>query len=64
MRAEQFSNTGAVTHQPVDLERIRAAVVEILEAIGEDSQRDGLLRTPERVASMYAEVFAGLREDP
>ena len=64
MRAEQFSNTGAVTHQPVDLERIRAAVVEILEAIGEDSQRDGLLRTPERVANMYAEVFAGLREDP
>ncbi len=64
MRAEQFSNTGAVTHQPVDLERIRAAVVEILEAIGEDSQRDGLLRTPDRVAKMYAEVFAGLREDP
>lgn len=64
MRAEQFSNTGAVTHQPVDLERIRAAVVEILEAIGEDSQRDGLLRTPDRVANMYAEVFAGLREDP
>ena len=32
MRAEQFSNTGAVTHQPVDLERIRAAVVEILPA--------------------------------
>jgi GTP cyclohydrolase I len=64
VRAEQFSNTGAVTHQPVDLERIRAAVVEILEAIGEDSQRDGLLRTPDRVANMYAEVFAGLREDP
>ncbi|HAF68950.1 MAG TPA: GTP cyclohydrolase I FolE [Acidimicrobiaceae bacterium] len=53
-----------MTQQPVDVERIRAAVVEILEAIGEDSQRDGLLRTPERVANMYAEVFAGLREDP
>jgi GTP cyclohydrolase I len=61
---EEFSNTGAVTNRPVDLERIRAAVVEILEAIGEDPQRDGLLRTPERVAKMYAEVFAGLREDP
>ena len=60
----EFSNTGAVTDQPVDLDRIRAAVVEILEAIGEDSQRDGLLRTPDRVAKMYAEVFAGLREDP
>ena len=64
MSAERLSNTGAVTQQPVDVERIRAAVVEILEAIGEDSQRDGLLRTPERVANMYAEVFAGLREDP
>ncbi|MAR54183.1 MAG: GTP cyclohydrolase I FolE [Acidimicrobiaceae bacterium] len=53
-----------MTDQPVDLERIRAAVVEILEAIGEDSQRDGLKRTPERVAKMYAEVFAGLSEDP
>jgi len=61
---ERRINTGAVTQQPVDLERIRAAVVEILEAIGEDSQRDGLQRTPERVAKMYAEVFAGLREDP
>ena len=64
MLIKEFSNTGAVTDQPVDLERIRAAVVEILEAIGEDSQRDGLLRTPDRVAKMYAEVFAGLREDP
>ena len=64
MPLERISNTGAVTDQPVDLERIRAAVVEILEAIGEDSQRDGLKRTPERVAKMYAEVFAGLREDP
>jgi GTP cyclohydrolase I len=53
-----------VTNRPVDLERISAAVVEILEAIGEDPQRDGLLRTPDRVAKMYAEVFAGLQEDP
>ena len=64
MAIEEFSNTGAVTNRPVDLERISAAVVEILEAIGEDPQRDGLLRTPERVAKMYAEVFAGLQEDP
>ena len=61
---DEFSNNGAVTNRPVDLERISAAVVEILEAIGEDPQRDGLLRTPERVAKMYAEVFAGLQEDP
>ena len=64
MPSDEFSNTGAVTNGPIDLDRLRAAVVEILEAIGEDPQREGLLRTPERVANMYAEVFAGLREDP
>ena len=64
MGTEDFSNTGAVTNKPVDIERIEAAVAEILEALGEDPQRDGLLRTPARVAKMYAEVFAGLREDP
>ena len=64
MGTEDFSNTGAVTNKPVDIERIEAAVAEILEALGEDPQRDGLLRTPARVAKMYAEVFAGLREGP
>ena len=64
MGTEDFSNTGAVTNEPVDIEQIEAAVAEILEALGEDPQRDGLLRTPSRVAKMYAEVFAGLREDP
>ena len=49
---------------PVDLPRIAAAVKEILSAIGEDPDRDGLLDTPMRVARMYEEVFAGLREDP
>ena len=48
----------------VDVPRIEAAVREILAAIGEDPQRDGLLDTPGRVARMYAEVFAGLREEP
>lgn len=55
---------GAVTDREVDLPRIEAAVREILEAIGEDPGRDGLLATPRRVARMYAEVFSGLREDP
>ncbi|MEY4130289.1 MAG: cyclohydrolase FolE [Actinomycetota bacterium] len=50
--------------EPVDLPRIENAVREILVAIGEDPNRDGLLNTPSRVARMYAEVFAGLREDP
>lgn len=49
---------------PVDEERIRAAVTEILLAVGEDPDRDGLRDTPERVARMYAEIFSGLREDP
>ncbi|HET9690508.1 MAG TPA: GTP cyclohydrolase I FolE [Acidimicrobiales bacterium] len=49
---------------PVDLDRIARAVRDILEAIGEDPDRDGLLATPMRVARMYAEVFAGLAEDP
>ncbi|HEX2294954.1 MAG TPA: GTP cyclohydrolase I FolE [Actinomycetota bacterium] len=44
----------------VDRARIEAAVLEILEAIGEDTERDGLRHTPRRVADMYAEVFAGL----
>ncbi len=64
MGSQDVNKTGAVTDQPVDIERIEAAVAEILEALGEDPQRDGLLRTPARVAKMYAEVFAGLREDP
>jgi GTP cyclohydrolase IA len=48
----------------VDIPRIERAVREILVAIGEDPDRDGLLRTPNRVAEMYAEVFRGLHEDP
>jgi len=48
----------------IDVERIARAVREILEAVGEDPDRDGLVRTPERVAKMYGEVLAGLHEDP
>jgi GTP cyclohydrolase I len=48
----------------VDLVRIEHAVRDILEAIGEDPDRDGLLDTPARVAKMYAEIFSGLGEDP
>ena len=49
---------------PVDLDRIQRAVREILIAVGEDPDREGLLETPARVARMYAEVFAGLHADP
>jgi len=49
---------------PVDIARIEAAVHEILLAIGEDPERDGLVRTPNRVARMFAETMSGLGEDP
>ncbi len=48
----------------VDLPRIEKAVREILAAVGEDPDREGLLETPGRVARMYAEMFSGLRQDP
>jgi GTP cyclohydrolase I len=56
--------TGGPVEQAVDLARIEKAVREILIAIGEDPDRDGLQRTPARVARAYAELFAGLRVDP
>lgn len=52
------------TESRVDLERIRHAVREILIAVGEDPDREGLRDTPDRVARMYAEVFQGLHQDP
>ncbi|MFT4037905.1 MAG: GTP cyclohydrolase I, partial [Thermomicrobiales bacterium] len=48
----------------VDQARIAQAVREILYAVGEDPDREGLQRTPERVARAYTELFAGLWEDP
>jgi GTP cyclohydrolase I len=48
----------------IDRERIAAAVSEILEAIGEDPERQGLKETPRRLANMYAELFEGLYLDP
>ena len=48
----------------VDTERITKAVREILLAVGEDTEREGLKDTPERVARMYAELLAGMQQDP
>jgi GTP cyclohydrolase I len=48
----------------VDTERIEKAVREILLAVGEDVNREGLRRTPERVGRMYAELLGGMQEDP
>lgn len=63
------SDTIAMAKQPikkiqVDHARIEKAVREILFAVGEDPDREGLEETPARVARMYAEMFSGLREDP
>jgi GTP cyclohydrolase IA len=58
------SLTGRAVEEVVDIPRIEKAVREILIAVGEDPDRDGLVRTPARVARAYAELFAGLRVDP
>ena len=52
------------TETHIDQRRIEDAVREILIAVGEDPDREGLRRTPQRVARMYAELFAGLHQDP
>ena len=59
-RTDDRTDTGAVPPSPVDHPRIEAAVREILLAIGDDPDRDGLRDTPARVARMYAEVCGGL----
>jgi GTP cyclohydrolase I len=48
----------------VDLPKIERAVRDILSAVGENPDREGLLKTPNRVARAYAELMAGLKEDP
>ena len=53
-----------MTNPKFDRERAEAAVRELLIAVGEDPDREGLVETPARVARAYEEVFAGLREDP
>ena len=60
-RAARNGKDGPVT---VDHARIEAAVREILFAVGEDPDREGLQETPARVARMYAEIFSGIHHDP
>ncbi|GAA1867671.1 GTP cyclohydrolase I FolE [Paeniglutamicibacter psychrophenolicus] len=61
---DQLEDDNAQGAGGVDLVRIEKAVREILYAIGEDPDRDGLLETPKRVAKAYGEFFAGLHQDP
>ena len=58
------ASPSAAAPNPVDLPRLQRAVREILAAVGEDPDREGLLETPARVARMYAELFAGLHLTP
>ena len=53
-----------MTSKKIDIDKIEKAVKEILLAIGEDTDREGLRETPVRVARMYKELFSGMREDP
>jgi GTP cyclohydrolase I len=62
--SEADTNDVRPTTAPVDLERIANAVREILMAVGEDPDREGLIETPARVARMYAEMFQGLHQEP
>ncbi len=58
------TGAGTLAAPPFDAARAEAAVRELLIAVGEDPDREGLRATPERVARSYAEIFAGLRMDP
>src|SRR5687767_11956050 len=61
---ELDSGTPPTKPTPIDHGRIQRAVREILLAVGEDPDREGLRETPARVARMYAEMFSGLHDDP
>ncbi|MCI0641011.1 MAG: GTP cyclohydrolase I FolE [Gemmataceae bacterium] len=63
-RARRSLNKHSPLNGSVDHARLTAAVRELLVAIGEDPDREGLRETPERVARMYEEMFSGLRKDP
>jgi len=60
----ELADSGQAPSGAVDTARIERAVREILFAVGEDPDREGLHETPARVARMYAELFGGLHEDP
>ena len=62
--AKENQGIGDSAYGALDQARVEAAVRELLAAIGEDPQREGLLGTPDRVARACAEIFGGMQEDP
>ncbi|MEN6435991.1 MAG: GTP cyclohydrolase I FolE [Anaerolineaceae bacterium] len=63
-KSRVYEAADLITETEVDCDLIEKAAREILVAIGEDPEREGLKRTPERVARMYDELLAGYRTDP
>jgi GTP cyclohydrolase IA len=64
LTSEHFLKIFELDLPPVDLPKIETATTEILTAVGEDPNREGLLNTPKRVARMYEELLSGYRTDP
>jgi GTP cyclohydrolase I len=64
MTASAQTDAAGTPESSIDTDRIAAAVREILIAVGEDPDRDGLLETPDRVARAYGEILVGYTEDP
>jgi GTP cyclohydrolase IA len=62
--SEQEKVRALPSERTIDTAQIEEAMRRVLEAIGEDPDRDGLQRTPHRVARMYEELFSGLHRDP
>ena len=59
-----YKSAELLPSEEIDLEGIRQAIIDLLTAFGEDPERDGLKRTPDRVARMYLELLEGYRQDP
>lgn len=64
LQAPGFLQKYELDYPPIDQRRLEAAVTELLASVGEDTEREGLLNTPHRVARAYDELLSGYRMDP